>query len=188
MLARLSISGKSYVLVAEGLVWDSWSRELHRLDTVKRTEKRDYLHNELLLERKIRLSAKMLTGKDPKQAEVTYLTRRFHAEHAEIAPEPGIGPATPERRSDHKSELRSLVDDFIKAQMRKVEEYWRYNPDKVRTDRAISKEIWEERPYVRWPDPSTKNDSVLWLPNISAVQNAYKDLEGGQSFMGRLAR
>jgi hypothetical protein len=72
---------------------------------------------------------------------------------------------------------------------RVVEGYWSQDFDRVRTERAISREVWEARPYVRWPAPSERSASrIRVVTEMGAIEKAYKGLNRYQkAYMTKLA-
>jgi hypothetical protein len=93
-------------------------------------------------------------------------------------------------------EKEALSDTDILARVEEdraaTEAYWDLwdkSADNVRTERGISEEIWEGRPYMRWPDPLTRDEWEYEIPDVSALSGAYFGLEGAQRrYMERLAR
>jgi hypothetical protein len=103
-------------------------------------------------------------------ADLKVLSRRALKEHIDLSSE-------------------TEMQTFVAGSMQEVREYWAQDFDAVRTKRGISREVWEARPYMRWPDPSTQGDSEVSLPDVSVVAGAYWGLDKYQrAFMTRLAK
>src|SRR5215207_10369795 len=107
---------------------------------------------------------------DLSDADLKVLARRALKEHIDLSSE---------------TEMQALAA----AAMQEVRQYWAQDFDAVRTKRGISREVWEARPYMRWPDPLTQSDSEIFLPDVSVVAGAYWRLDQYQrAFMARLTK
>jgi DNA-binding transcriptional ArsR family regulator len=78
---------------------------------------------------------------------------------------------------------------FVEAAQKTVKEYWAQDFDAVRATRGILKEVWEARPYVRWPDPPPREISkIVVCSDTSAIRGAYWGLNQYQrAYMTKLA-
>src|SRR5215217_8438357 len=139
------------------------------MNATARQTVRDFYFEEVILRYQVRIAGKR-EGLELRDDEVDHLCRVFLSEVL-----PRGTPSLPEKmarkaKAAYIEELQTEVQGLIKREMERVAKYWAtVDPDKIRRERKILPEVWDRRPYMRWPHPLTKDDSKVYLPDIDAV-------------------
>jgi len=83
----------------------------------------------------------------------------------------------------------SELHDLVETCRKEVRDYWAQDFDKVRASRGILPEVWERRPYVRWPTFENQGLSeVRIIVDRDAIEKGYAGLSKDQSrYMNTLA-
>jgi hypothetical protein len=75
----------------------------------------------------------------------------------------------------------SDLHDLVETCRKEVREYWAQDFDKVRTSRGILPEVWNRRPYVRWPAFENQGLSeVRIIVDRDAIEEGYAGLSVDQ--------